>query len=76
VLAVVAAGLAAGIVPALALPADVPGVRVVDGPPVGARRLDLVHRRGRHEPGAAAALVTGELLARGANPARGATILR
>jgi len=70
VLAVVAAGLAAGIVPALALPADVPGVRVVDGPPVGARRLDLVHRRGRNEPGAAAALVTGELLA------CGATILR
>jgi DNA-binding transcriptional LysR family regulator len=62
VLAVVAAGLAAGIVPALALPADVPGARIVDGPPVGARRLDLVHRRGRHEPSAAALLVTGALL--------------
>jgi DNA-binding transcriptional LysR family regulator len=71
VLAVVGAGLAAGIVPALALPADVPGVRVVDGPPVGARRLDLVHRRGRHEPGAAALLVSGALLGRG-----GGTILR
>ncbi len=62
VLAIVAAGLAAGIVPALALPTDVPGVRIVDGPPIGARRLDLVHRRGRHEPSAAALLVTGALL--------------
>ncbi len=59
VLSVVAAGLAAGIVPALALPDDVPGVRVLAGPPVGARRLDLVHRRGRHEPGPAAHLVMG-----------------
>ncbi|GIJ72159.1 LysR family transcriptional regulator [Virgisporangium ochraceum] len=64
VLAIVAAGLAAGIVPALALPADVPGVRILDGPPVGARRLDLVHRRGRHEPGAAALLVSGAILSR------------
>ncbi len=63
VLAVVAAGLAAGIVPALALPDDVPGVRVMAGPPVGARRLDLVHRRGRHEPGAAGDRVFGALLA-------------
>ena len=63
VLAVVAAGLAAGIVPALALPQDLPGARILDGPPVGARRLDLVHRRGRHEPGAAALLVTDAVLA-------------
>lgn len=63
VLAVVGAGLAAGIVPALALPSDPPGVRILDGPPIGARRLDLVHRRGRHEPGAAALLVTDAILA-------------
>jgi DNA-binding transcriptional LysR family regulator len=64
VLAVVAAGIAAAIVPMLALPAEVPGTRIVDGPPVGARRLDVVHRSGRQEPGAAALLVTGELLSR------------
>lgn len=61
VLAIVAAGLAAGVVPALALPADQPGVRVLPGPAAGTRRLELVHRRGRYEPSPAARLVVDAL---------------
>ncbi|GAA4708088.1 LysR family transcriptional regulator [Phytohabitans rumicis] len=64
-LAVVSAGLAAAVVPALALPTDLPGVRVVAGAAVGARRLDLVHRRGRHEPSPAAQLVADAIMAAG-----------
>jgi DNA-binding transcriptional LysR family regulator len=57
-LAVVAAGLAVAVVPALALPAGEPAaVERLSAPELGARRLDLVHRRGRHEPGPAAELV-------------------
>ncbi|MGY0235413.1 LysR family transcriptional regulator [Longispora urticae] len=58
-LALVAAGLAAAVVPALALRAGEahPAVRTVALPLVGARRLDLLHRRGRHEPSPAARMV-------------------
>jgi DNA-binding transcriptional LysR family regulator len=61
VLAIVAAGLAAGVVPALALPADQAGVRVLPAPGAGTRRLELVHRRGRYEPSPAARLVVDAL---------------
>jgi DNA-binding transcriptional LysR family regulator len=61
VLAIVASGLAAGVVPALALPADLPGVRVLPAPAAGTRRLELVHRHGRHEPSPAARLVVDAL---------------
>ncbi|MGN9906948.1 LysR family transcriptional regulator [Phytohabitans sp. LJ34] len=61
VLAIVAAGLAAGVVPALALPADQPGVRVLPATAAGTRRLELVHRRGRYEPSPAAQLVVDAL---------------
>ncbi len=58
VLAVVAAGLAAAVVPAIALSTGEQGaVEVLDEPHVGARRIDLVHRRSRHEPSPAAQLV-------------------
>jgi hypothetical protein len=67
VLAIVAAGLAAAVVPALALPfADRGRVDVLEAPHVGARRLDLVHRRGRHEPGPAAELVVRALFVQAA----------
>lgn len=57
-LAIVAAGLAVAVVPALALPAaDGVAVRLLDAPDLGARRLHLVHRRGRHEPSPAAGLL-------------------
>jgi DNA-binding transcriptional LysR family regulator len=64
-LAVVAAGLAAAVIPNLALPRE-PGTRfvILDAPSAGARRLDLVHRRGRHEPGPAAELVARAITAR------------
>jgi DNA-binding transcriptional LysR family regulator len=61
VLGIVAAGLAAGVVPALALPADQAGVRVLPARVAGARRLELVHRRGRYEPSPAARLVVDAL---------------
>jgi DNA-binding transcriptional LysR family regulator len=65
VLAIVSAGLAAAVVPALALPADDPAsIVVLDEPTAGARRIDLVHRRGRNEPGPAAELVVRALSAR------------
>jgi DNA-binding transcriptional LysR family regulator len=65
VLAIVAAGLAAAVVPALALPAGA-AVEMIEAPHVGARRLDLVHRRGRHEPGPAAELVVRALFVQAA----------
>jgi DNA-binding transcriptional LysR family regulator len=67
-LAIVAAGLAAAVVPALALPADEQAaVHVLHAPVAGARRLDLVHRRGRHEPSPATQLVAEAILALHAN---------
>ncbi|MEV6521617.1 LysR family transcriptional regulator [Longispora sp. NPDC051575] len=65
-LALVAAGLAAAVVPALALRAGEvsPAVRAVALPLVGARRLDLLHRRGRHEPSPAARMVAEAVAAR------------
>jgi DNA-binding transcriptional LysR family regulator len=64
-LAIVAAGLAVAVVPALALPADEPpAIRLVDAPILGARRMHLVHRRGRHEPSPAARLVADAIRAR------------
>lgn len=56
-LSVVAAGLAAAVVPALALPDHHPDLRIIPTPLPGARRLELLHRRGRHEPTPAARLV-------------------
>ncbi|MEJ3748429.1 LysR family transcriptional regulator [Actinomycetes bacterium KLBMP 9797] len=61
-LAVVAAGLAAAVVPALALPTEQPGIQVL-AVPIGARRLDLEYRRGRHEPSPAAQLVADAIRA-------------
>jgi len=56
--AIVAAGLAAAVVPALALPThEQASVELLNAPRVGARRIDMVHRRGRHEPSPAAELV-------------------
>ena len=69
-LAIVAAGLAAAVVPALALPdralldRKLAPVVVLDAPYVGARRIDLVQRRGRHEPSPAAELVARAISAR------------
>jgi DNA-binding transcriptional LysR family regulator len=64
-LAIVSAGLAAAVVPALALPAvDPAAVEVLADPAAGARRIDLVSRRGRNEPGAAAELVARAIAAR------------
>lgn len=57
-LAIVADGLAAAVVPALALSAqEQAAVGILDVPYAGARRIDLVHRGGRHEPSPAAGLV-------------------
>lgn len=58
-LAIVAAGLAVAVIPVLALPTHGPAeVEVLNEPNVGARRIDMVHRRSRHEPSPAAELVT------------------
>jgi DNA-binding transcriptional LysR family regulator len=57
-LGIVAAGLAVAVVPALALPTDEQAaVELFTAPDAGARRIDLIHRRGRHEPSPAAELV-------------------
>jgi DNA-binding transcriptional LysR family regulator len=65
VLGIVAAGLAAAVVPALALPApEHAAVDVLDVHCAGTRRVDLVHRRGRHEPSPAAGLVAQMLITR------------
>jgi DNA-binding transcriptional LysR family regulator len=57
-LAIVAAGLAVAAVPALALPThEQAAVEVLNANHAGARRIDMVHRRGRHEPSPAAELV-------------------
>lgn len=53
-LSLVAAGLAAAVVPALAVPGDQSGIRIVHDRLVGARRVDVEFRRGRHEPSPAA----------------------
>jgi DNA-binding transcriptional LysR family regulator len=64
-LAIVSAGLAAAVVPALALPAvDPAAVAVLADPAAGARRIDLVSRRGRNEPGPAAELVARAITVR------------
>jgi DNA-binding transcriptional LysR family regulator len=64
-LAIVSAGLAAAVVPALALPAvDPAAVEVLDEPAAGARRIDLVSRRSRNEPGPAAEVVARAIAAR------------
>jgi DNA-binding transcriptional LysR family regulator len=57
-LAIVAAGLAVAVVPALALPAQEHAtIEVLNAPHVGMRRIDMVRRSGRHEPSPAAELV-------------------
>jgi DNA-binding transcriptional LysR family regulator len=66
-LAVVAAGLAAAVIPALALPREPARIVVLDVRTAGSRRLDLIHRRGRHEPGPAAERVAQAIVARAAS---------
>ncbi|ROO63176.1 DNA-binding transcriptional LysR family regulator [Micromonospora sp. Llam0] len=57
-LAVVAAGLAAAVVPTLALQIHkLTAIEALHEPYVGARRIDMVHRHGRHEPSPATELV-------------------
>lgn len=64
-LAIVTAGLAAAVVPALALPAHQRAlVNVLDAPYLGARRIHMIHRRARHEPSPAAELVAQAIVAR------------
>jgi DNA-binding transcriptional LysR family regulator len=63
-LAIVTAGLAAAVIPALALPThEQDSVEVLNAPHVGARRIDMVHRRGRHEPSPAAEFVAQAMFA-------------
>ncbi|MEV6596025.1 LysR family transcriptional regulator [Actinoplanes sp. NPDC051346] len=67
VVAIVAAGLAAAVLPALALPMVEPAlVRILPAPEAGARRINLTHRRGRHEPSPAAELVVDAIRAQAA----------
>ncbi|EEP72224.1 hypothetical protein MCAG_02551 [Micromonospora sp. ATCC 39149] len=62
-LAVVAAGLAAAVVPALALPTHKQTtIEALHEPHVGARRIDMVHRHGRHEPSPATELVAQAII--------------
>lgn len=50
-LALVAGGMAAALAPELALNDPLPlGVRVVDFPDLGARRISALYRKGRHQP--------------------------
>jgi len=66
-LSLVATGLAAAVVPGLALPAELtPGLRVVNAPALGARRIGVLHRAGRHEPAPAARVVLDAITARAA----------
>lgn len=63
-LAVVAAGLAVAVIPALAQPAgEQAAIATLDADGLGARRIDLLHRRGRHEPTPAAELVARAIAA-------------
>src|SRR5690606_28944693 len=68
-LAIVAAGLAAAVVPSLALPAG-DSIEVLDCPAAGVRRIDLLHRSGRHEPSPAARLVADAIAAAAVRPPR------
>lgn len=63
-IALVTAGLAAAVIPGLALPDELPpGVRILDAPALGARRIGVLYRAGRHEPSPAARLVLQALAA-------------
>ena len=63
-LALVSVGLAAAVVPGLALPAELPaGVQVLDAPALGVRRIGVLYRAGRHEPPPAARVVLEALTA-------------
>lgn len=69
-LAIVASGLAAAVIPVLALPAgELTEVALLQAPEAGARRFDLIHRRGRHEPSPAAELVARAIADQAATPA-------
>ncbi|MFG1924976.1 LysR family transcriptional regulator [Cryptosporangium sp. NPDC048952] len=64
-LALVEAGLAAAVVPGLALPAELPpGIRVLSAPALGVRRIGVLYRAGRHEPTPAARLVLQAITAK------------
>lgn len=67
-LALVGAGLGAAVVPRLAVPPveqhAAAGIRVVDLPGLGSRRLAARHRQSRGEPGAAVRVVLDALVAR------------
>ncbi|WP_035856092.1 LysR family transcriptional regulator [Cryptosporangium arvum] len=67
-IALVAAGLAAAVVPGLALPDELPpGVKVLDAPALGVRRIGVLSRAGRHEPTPAARLVLRAITAKAAS---------
>ncbi|SHN47479.1 LysR family transcriptional regulator [Cryptosporangium aurantiacum] len=71
-LALVSAGLAAAVVPGLAVPAELPaGVRVLEASALGARRIGVLHRAGRHEPNPAARQVLDAITARAARVTAG-----
>jgi DNA-binding transcriptional LysR family regulator len=57
----VSAGLAAAIVPTLAVLDQHPGIRFIKDAAVGARRIDIEFRRGRHEPSPAARTVVAAI---------------
>lgn len=57
-LALVTSGLAVAVIPALALPSTPdPEIQLLPAAVLGARRLDLLHRRSRREPSPAAQIV-------------------
>ena len=70
-LSLVSAGLAAAIVPTLAVPDKHPGIRFIKDAAVGARRIDVEFRRGRYEPSPAARTVVAALRSVGARRAAG-----
>jgi DNA-binding transcriptional LysR family regulator len=64
-LALVTAGLAVAVIPALALPSSPdPDIQLLPAAVLGARRLDLLHRRTRREPSPAAQIVIEAIRAR------------
>jgi DNA-binding transcriptional LysR family regulator len=66
-LGLVASGLGAAVVPALALTGDLAGVRVLHFPEVGVRHIGLLYRDRRHEPAPATRLMIDALLTQAAH---------
>lgn len=64
-LALVTAGLAVAVIPSLALPSTPdPDIQLLPATVLGARRLDLLHRRSRREPSPAAQIVVEAIRSR------------